>query len=114
MQSVDGKFYLTDVAETEQLFRLIQSVPSPKAEPFKVWLARVGYERMQEIESPELAAQRTRELYKLIQKAKQPKRDFISKSNFNFISSNICLFYIGNLFIRLAFSAYFYNLLCIN
>jgi len=56
MQSVDGKFYLTDVADTEQLFCLIHSVPSPKAEPFKVWLARVGYERMQEIENPELAA----------------------------------------------------------
>jgi DNA-damage-inducible protein D len=44
LQSVDGKFYLTDVADTEQLFRLIQSIPSPKAEPFKQWLAKVGYD----------------------------------------------------------------------
>jgi len=64
MQAADGKMRLTDVADTEQLLRLIQSVPSPKAEPFKVWLAKVGYERMQEIENPELAAQRTRGIYK--------------------------------------------------
>src|ERR1019366_8294740 len=64
MQSADGKFYLTDVADTEQLLRLIQSIPSPKAEPFKRWLAKVGYERLEEIENPELAAARMRELYK--------------------------------------------------
>jgi DNA-damage-inducible protein D len=64
MRSVDGKFYLTDVANTEQLLRLIQSVPSPKAEPFKQWLAQVGYQRMEEIENPELAQQRIREIYK--------------------------------------------------
>jgi len=52
-------------ANTEGIFRLIQSIPSPKAEPFKRWLARVGYERMQEIENPELATKRTRLLYKL-------------------------------------------------
>lgn len=63
MQSADGKFYLTDVADTEQLLRLIQSIPSPKAEPFKIWLAKVGYERMQEIENPELAQARVRETY---------------------------------------------------
>lgn len=51
-------------ANTEGIFRIIQSIPSPKAEPFKRWLARVGYERIQEIENPELATQRTRALYK--------------------------------------------------
>ena len=64
MQSADGKFYLTDVADTEILLRLIQSIPSPKAEPFKLWLAQVGYERLEEIENPEIATQRTRDLYK--------------------------------------------------
>jgi len=64
MEAADGKMRLTDVANTKQLLRLIQSIPSPKAEPFKQWLAQVGYERIQEIENPELAAQRTRELYK--------------------------------------------------
>jgi hypothetical protein len=64
MTAADGKQRLTDVADTEQLLRLIQSVPSPKAEPFKRWLARVGYERLEEIENPELAAKRMRELYR--------------------------------------------------
>ena len=58
MQSSDGKFYLTDVADTEQLLRLIQTIPSPKSEPFKLWLAKVGQERLEEIENHELAAQR--------------------------------------------------------
>jgi len=61
----DGKYYETDCADTEGIFRLIQSIPSPKAEPLKRWLARVGYERVQEIEDPELATKRTRMLYKL-------------------------------------------------
>jgi hypothetical protein len=65
LQAADGKYYLTDVAETEQLLRLIQSIPSPNAEPFKLWLAKVGYERLEEIENPELAAKRMRELYKV-------------------------------------------------
>lgn len=65
MTAPDGKMRLTDVANTEQLLRLIQSIPSPKAEPFKLWLARVGYERLEEIENPELAAKRMRELYKI-------------------------------------------------
>ena len=65
MQSEDGKFYLTDVADTKQLFRLIQSSPSPNAEPFKNWLAQVGSDRLDEIENPELASQRAREIYKL-------------------------------------------------
>ncbi len=64
MQSADNKFYLTDVADTQVLLRLIQSIPSIKAEPFKLWLAKVGYERLEEIENPEIAAQRTRDLYK--------------------------------------------------
>lgn len=60
----DGKIRETDTANTETVFRLIQSIPSPKAEPFKRWLAKVGYERVQEIEDPELATKRTRALYK--------------------------------------------------
>jgi BRO family, N-terminal domain len=63
MRSADGKNYLTDVADTEQLLRLIQSMPSPKAEPFKQWLARVGYERIEETEDPELALDRAMETY---------------------------------------------------
>lgn len=55
MQSSDGKFYKTDVADTEQLFRLIQSIPSPKAEPFKQWLAKVAAERLDEMQDPELS-----------------------------------------------------------
>lgn len=61
----DGKMRETDCANTEGMFRIIQSIPSPKAEPLKRWLAKVGYERVQEIEDPELAAKRTRALYKL-------------------------------------------------
>jgi hypothetical protein len=64
LESLDGKKYKTDCANTESIFRIIQSIPSPKAEPFKRWLARVGYERVQEIEDPELATKRTRALYK--------------------------------------------------
>ncbi|MDO9028361.1 MAG: Bro-N domain-containing protein [Candidatus Roizmanbacteria bacterium] len=63
MQSTDGKFYMTDVADTQQLLRLIQSIPSPKAEPFKVWLAKVGYERIEETEDPEIAFDRAMETY---------------------------------------------------
>jgi hypothetical protein len=63
MQSSDGKYYNTDVADTEQLFRLIQSIPSPKAEPFKMWLAQVGRERIDEIEDPEIGIDRLMETY---------------------------------------------------
>lgn len=63
MQSSDGKFYNTDVADTEQLFRLIQSIPSPKAEPFKLWLAQVGSERLDEMQDPELSIDRGLEQY---------------------------------------------------
>jgi len=59
----DGKKYLTDVADTENILRLIQSIPSPKAEPFKLWLAKVGYERIKETEDPELAFERAMETY---------------------------------------------------
>jgi len=61
----DGKMRETDCADTEGMFRIIQSIPSPKAEPFKRWLAKVGFERVQEIENPELATKRTRMLYRL-------------------------------------------------
>ena len=64
LQSADGKSYETDCADTEAMFRIIQSIPSKKAEPFKRWLAKVGYERVQEIEDPELAQKRIREIYK--------------------------------------------------
>ena len=63
LQSSDGKFYKTDVADTEQLFRLIQSIPSPKAEPFKLWLAKVGSERLDEMQDPELSIDRALEYY---------------------------------------------------
>ena len=63
MQSADGKFYKTDVADVEIILRLVQSVPSPKAEPIKLWLARVGYERMQEISDPEKALNRGRDYW---------------------------------------------------
>ena len=63
MQSADGKFYKTDVADTEQLFRLIQSIPSPKAEPFKLWLAKIASERLDEMQDPELSIDRALEQY---------------------------------------------------
>jgi hypothetical protein len=63
MVAKDGKMRLTDVADTEQIFRLIQSIPSPKAEPFKQWLALVGYERIEETEDPEKALDRAMESY---------------------------------------------------
>lgn len=63
LRAPDGKQRATDCANSEGLFRLIQSIPSPKAEPFKRWLAQVGYERVQEIENPELASERARALY---------------------------------------------------
>ncbi|MDW7727720.1 MAG: Bro-N domain-containing protein [Candidatus Methanoperedens sp.] len=63
LPSSDGKYYETDCVNTKSALRLIQSIPSPKAEPFKRWLAKVGYERIQEIEDPELAQERMKELY---------------------------------------------------
>lgn len=63
MQASDGKMRLTDVADVEQLFRLIQSIPSPKAEPFKMWLAEIGRERLEEIDDPEQGIDRMMEYY---------------------------------------------------
>jgi len=71
----DGKLRLTDCANTKNMFRIIQSIPSKKAEPFKLWLAQVGYERVQEIENPELAQNRVKEYYKL----KGYPKDWIDK-----------------------------------
>lgn len=75
LKSGDGKEYLTDCADTESIFRIIQSIPSKKAEPFKRWLARIGYERIQEIENPELAQERMKQLYEL----KGYSKDWIDK-----------------------------------
>jgi hypothetical protein len=75
LEAPDGKMRETDCANTETMFRIIQSIPSPKAEPFKLWLARVGYERVQEIEDPELASKRTVAIYK----AKGYPEDWIDK-----------------------------------
>jgi DNA-damage-inducible protein D len=75
IKAPDGKNRETDCSNTEGLFRIIQSIPSKKAEPFKKWLAKVGYERVQEIEDPELAQKRTRSLYK----AKGYSDDWIEK-----------------------------------
>ncbi len=63
MEAADGKMRFTDVADTEQLLRLIQSIPSPKAEPFKQWLAKTGYERIEEIQDPEKSIDRAMENY---------------------------------------------------
>ena len=65
MEAADGKKRKVQAANAQGLLRIIQSIPSPKAEPFKLWLAKVGSDRLEEIENPELATQRTRELYKL-------------------------------------------------
>ena len=75
LPSTDGKLYETDCANTETLFRIIQTIPSKNAEPFKIWLARVGYERIQEIENPELAQERMKKLYEL----KGYSKDWIEK-----------------------------------
>jgi hypothetical protein len=71
----DGKSRLTDCANTKNIFRIIQSIPSPRAEPFKQWLAQVGYDRVQEIENPELAQKRMKEIYT----AKGYSNDWIEK-----------------------------------
>ena len=75
IQAPDGKMRETNCANTEGIFRIIQSIPSPKAEPFKRWLAKVGYERVQEIEDPELATKRTKAIYR----AKGYSDDWIEK-----------------------------------
>ena len=66
LPSTDGKYYKTDVATTEQLFRLIQSIPSPKAEPFKLWMAQVAKERLDEMQDPELTIDRAMREYKAL------------------------------------------------
>ena len=71
MQSADGKFYLTDVADVETILRLVQSVPSPKAEPIKLWLAKVGFERIEEISDPEKALNRSRSYWEKMGRSKQ-------------------------------------------
>ena len=75
LKSGDSKEYETDCADTEGIFRIIQSIPSKKAEPFKRWLAKVGYERVQEIENPELAQERMKQLYE----QKGYSKDWIEK-----------------------------------
>lgn len=75
LEASDGKKYLTDCANTEGIFRIIQSIPSTKAEPFKRWLAQVGYERIKEIENPELAQDRMKSLYE----QKGYSKDWIDK-----------------------------------
>ncbi|MBN2092917.1 Bro-N domain-containing protein, partial [candidate division KSB1 bacterium] len=75
LEAPDGKMRETDCANTKGMFRIIQSIPSPKAEPFKLWLAQVGYDRIQEIENPELAQERMKELYEL----KGYPKDWIDK-----------------------------------
>ena len=75
LPAADGKQYRTDCATTQAMFRIIQSIPSPKAEPFKQWLAQVGYERVQEIENPELAQERMQAIYE----AKGYPKDWIDK-----------------------------------
>ena len=75
LKSGDGKEYETDCADTEGIFRIIQSIPSKKAEPFKRWLAKIGYERVQEIENPELAQERMKQLYE----QKGYSKDWIEK-----------------------------------
>jgi hypothetical protein len=71
MMASDGKKYLTDAADVETVFRLVQSIPSPKAEPFKLWLAKVGYERMQETVDPELAVARGRKTWQMMGRSKE-------------------------------------------
>ncbi len=71
MAAEDGKLRITDVADTEQLLRLIQSIPSPKAEPFKQWLAKVGYERMQELSDPAQGVERARENWQRLGRSDQ-------------------------------------------
>ena len=71
LEASDGKMYLTDVADTETLFRLIQTVPSPNAEPIKLWLARVGYERVQDIADPEKSLNRARNYWERMGRSKK-------------------------------------------
>jgi DNA-damage-inducible protein D len=75
LKAQDGKMRETEIVNTENAFRIIQSIPSSKAEPFKRWLAKVGYERIQEIEDPELATERTRALYQAKTRCKRRRQN---------------------------------------
>ena len=98
LESADGKKYATDCANTKGMFRIIQSIPSPKAEPFKQWLAQVGYDRVQEIENPELAQERMKELYEL----KGYPKDWIDKRLRGIaIRQNLRMIRTSNLFLLL-------------
>ena len=84
LKAANRRFYDTDCADTEGMFRIIQSIPSPQAEPFKRWLAKVGYERLQEIENPELTVERLRELYQ----AKGYSNDWIERRLQSIVTRN--------------------------
>ena len=84
LKAANNRFYNTDCANTEGMFRIIQSIPSPKAEPFKRWLAEVGAERLDEIENPELAAERLRQIYR----AKGYSADWIERRLQSIVTRN--------------------------
>jgi DNA-damage-inducible protein D len=84
LKAPNNRLYQTECADTEGIFRIIQSIPSPKAEPFKRWLAKVGYERLQEIENPELTVERLRELYQ----AKGYSNDWIERRLQSIVTRN--------------------------
>jgi len=92
MRAEDGKMRLTDCANTETLLRIIQSIPSPKAEPFKRWLAQVGYERIQEIEDPELAMKRVTDTYE----AKGYSKEWIDNTLVVKEMSKMTRYYVSN------------------
>ena len=79
LMSSDGKTYETDCANTKSLFRIIQSIPSRKAEPFKLWLAQVGYERVEEIQNPELAQERMKQIYEQKGYSKSWNENYLDK-----------------------------------
>jgi len=81
LEADDGKKYATDCANTEGIFRIIQSVPSPKAEPFKLWLAKIGKERIDEIENPELGMNRIKSLYE--KKGEEMIRKLVIEQGYN-------------------------------
>jgi len=82
LEAPDGKMRETDCANTEGIFRIIQSIPSPKAEPFKRWLAKVGYERVQEIENPELATKRKKKRTIIISTRERISKELLERAKF--------------------------------
>jgi DNA-damage-inducible protein D len=84
MKAANGRLYETECANTEGMLRIIQSIPSPKAEPFKRWLAQVGYERLQEVENPELTIEHLKELYR----AKGYTEDWIERRLQSIVTRN--------------------------